>query len=78
MLELDYFLYPFALHRYPSLPARLQAEYEDLLGADDADLFEWLKAPATTHIRYQEIIQEIKSFMNARGGWLEEDSLIPS
>lgn len=41
MLELDLILVPFLEHRFDDLSAEDQTRYEQLLSAEDQDLFKW-------------------------------------
>ncbi|MBK6741894.1 MAG: succinate dehydrogenase assembly factor 2 [Hydrogenophilales bacterium] len=61
MLELDAWLARFLDVTYPNLGEVEQALFEDLLRAEDDDLYGWLTGRATPPERYSALVETIKA-----------------
>lgn len=59
MLELDIILGQFVAHRYDTVSAEAQAEFEALLSCQDQDLFSWLVHKVPPEPQYQRAIAMI-------------------
>ena len=71
MLELDLLLVGFAQSRYPTLPARLQADYRALLECDDWVVLDWLRDREPPPRQLAAVVECIRGFN--RVGTAERD-----
>ncbi|MES2212802.1 MAG: succinate dehydrogenase assembly factor 2 [Pseudomonadota bacterium] len=62
MLELDLMLIPFLEQQYNSLNDALKNDFEDLLTADDPELFRWLMGHGQPPEGYQVIARTIREY----------------
>lgn len=67
MLELDLLLLPFFEARYSSLSASRQADFINLLEANDPELYAWLMGyEEPTQPEFKELVKLVKSYATSQ------------
>lgn len=67
MLELDLVLMPYARDVYPTLSAQDQRAYQQLLDAEDTDLFAWfLQKSVPEDVVLADIVAKVLHFARTR------------